>query len=292
MSNRYFYHSFPRQSSRRPPVDGLKVLKSFCDLGFLLTPESMPFDIGRDEPLRTLQRRMCLTELDQSELQAHAKDFGEFALEFTIDSVRALGAIPAFYLPSKSKTNSDLGLAGSKLALYLAQTHEFLSRIHELRISGKDDHFAAVVEWLRLKHPDGSIAEISQFAFALEALMNLAIPTENLTYVGELGYYRQREWRIIYAFLENEVCPAQFLSEEGKTALVEINGWFNEVPSGGNKPRVDMCLHIPKLGGKPALEHVRRILVPDDLVDDADAIVRSAGFSVDVEGSSQAVQSE
>ena len=283
MSNRYFYHSFPRQSRNRPFVDGLKVLKSICDFGLILTPETMPFEIGQEAPLRVLQRRFCLTELDQSELEAHAKDFGEFALEFTIEATKSLGAVPAFYLPSNSGTDSDLGLAGGKLALYLAQAHEFLNRIDDHQQSNPGSSFAQAVKDLRSERCGGAIAEVSQFKFAVEAVMNLAIPTENLSYVGELGYYRQREWRITYSFLEDGVCPASYLSSEAKDALIGINGWFAETLRNGKGRVVDWCLHIPSVGQKKTIEHVRRILVPSTLVDAAQAIVRAAGVSVPVE---------
>src|SRR5262245_56796620 len=113
MSNeRFFYHSFPR----RPSVNGLSILRSIIERGLLLTPEKFEFrepldDGSSSAPASIFQKRICFTELSPNELPAHSKLFGTFALEFDINTLRAMGAIPVFYVPLHFKADGHEGLA-------------------------------------------------------------------------------------------------------------------------------------------------------------------------------------
>src|SRR5260370_1024189 len=103
---RYFYHSFPRRG-RNENVEvekGLKVLELIRDFGLLLTPEITAWeyphaDGSRPREMTMVQRRACFTELSPRELPRHASEFGHFALEFEVDTLKSLHALPVFYLP-------------------------------------------------------------------------------------------------------------------------------------------------------------------------------------------------
>lgn len=106
MQERFFYHSFPRRgASTAEEIDkGCKILAAIRDFGLLLTPQLIEWkqptlDEAQPRVFPVLQKRVCFAELNPSELPQHAKKFGRFALEFEIDTVHRLGAVPVFYVP-------------------------------------------------------------------------------------------------------------------------------------------------------------------------------------------------
>jgi len=117
MNSRYLYHNFPRRPDpKNNYTKGEAILKSIERYGLLLTPELITCIIiwplkWQNYNFTYVQQRVCFTELAQNELAEHSKIFGNYALEFTIESGRDLGAVPVFYIPtSVSKDNlSDLG---------------------------------------------------------------------------------------------------------------------------------------------------------------------------------------
>ena len=103
---RYFYHSFPRRG-RDETVEvhrGLKILELIRDFGLLLTPEVTAWEYPHADgspprKMEMVQRRVCFTELSPRELPRHAREFGHFALEFEVDTLKSLHALPVFYIP-------------------------------------------------------------------------------------------------------------------------------------------------------------------------------------------------
>ena len=100
---RFFYHSFPRRgcNAKSEIKNGCRILELIRDVGLLLTPEIISWEYPHADgsPPRQqtiLQRRACFTELAPSQLAEHSKAFGHFALEFEIEVLKDLGALPVF----------------------------------------------------------------------------------------------------------------------------------------------------------------------------------------------------
>ena len=113
VAERFFYHSFPRPRQGLSEEDncekGLRILRSMADIGLLLTPETLEFrefleDGTLGPKVVAAQRRACFTELAPSELRRHSLEFGPFALELDVMSLRELGAMPVW--PSGSRSLS------------------------------------------------------------------------------------------------------------------------------------------------------------------------------------------
>ena len=95
-------------------------------MGLLLTPEITEWpevqpDGVLSEPWYIAQKRCCFTELTPAELLQHAEVFGHFAIEFDIQVLRSLGAIPVFYLPRTSEANAGLETLATALVAGIGQ---------------------------------------------------------------------------------------------------------------------------------------------------------------------------
>lgn len=93
-------HQAVNQASR----DRVVLLELIRDFGLLLTPEIARWEYPHADgtPPRSasmIQRRVSFTELSPAELARHSDEFGHFALEFEIDTLKSLGAMPVFYVP-------------------------------------------------------------------------------------------------------------------------------------------------------------------------------------------------
>jgi hypothetical protein len=105
-AERFFYHSFPRRgrSTNAEIEKGCKILNLIGEAGLLLAPEAVKWkhphaDGSPPREQESIQRRICFTELAPDELILHAEEFGHFALEFDIDTLKRMGAMPVFYIP-------------------------------------------------------------------------------------------------------------------------------------------------------------------------------------------------
>jgi hypothetical protein len=104
--NRHFFHSFPRPKAGEQEdatlERGLRILAAMKEIGLVLAPEIVEWDVGSitsgREQLRFLQRRASFTELSVAELAAHSKTFGPIALSFDIGKLREAGATPVIYV--------------------------------------------------------------------------------------------------------------------------------------------------------------------------------------------------
>lgn len=281
MSDRFFYHCFPR-----PPhlVDGLIVLKSLCQNGLLLTPEELPVKLPHaQKPFSVFQRRICFTELASDELAKHSERFGMFSLKFSIDSLRMLGAQPAIYLPHPIARQGGLNATGGNVLLGVVQTYELLDRFRRRATQDREAHDLLNELTREISPPD-------VLAFALEALVNLYTFTENPRHHDEhlLEYYQQREWRIIPSFVyDNVAVAAKRLTDEQKEALLEMNSSFFDrqvTRSDGQKfRRVDECLYFSHFGGKPVMEWVSAVIAPSDKAAEVRALLDVEGLSIPVE---------
>ena len=138
---RFFYHSFPRRGSNTDAeIDkGCKILSLVCDEGLLLAPEVVKWQYPHADgsPPRTqtyIQRRACFTELAPADLSEHAEIFGRFALEFEIDVLKGMGALPVFYIPqATTREPSEINNLGSVLVNQMIDAAVLAMRMAELK---------------------------------------------------------------------------------------------------------------------------------------------------------------
>lgn len=137
---RFFYHSFPRRGKNtdKEIEKACKILALIRDEGLLLTPEITKWQYSHADgslprKQEIFQRRISFTELAPRELPRHADEFGHFALEFKIDVLRGLGAVPVFYIPT---TGDEAGLAnslGATLVIQLIDAMILVERVTQVQ---------------------------------------------------------------------------------------------------------------------------------------------------------------
>lgn len=301
MQERYFYHSFPRRGGKISTQDhqrlGMAILASVLESGLLLTPEIIRWSeacIGGEQarPVDILQKRICFTELAPSELAEHASVFGHFALEFSIEDLQGLGAMPVFYVPGNDAPSNGLRGAGSALIMSFVQIEALLVQLLAIKNCHipRDANPAAVESLHAIQSLIDRVVtkprSLEQLRFAIIAAENLFSKTENKAYTQPLGYYRQREWRIISNFALNDTWSFRELSAQEKTKLLTINPFFGKPlvhDSCGECRNVDQSMFFTELLGRRVIERVRRIIVPRGCLSDATDLVTRAGLSIAVD---------
>jgi hypothetical protein len=304
---RYFYHSFPRRgaSSADELNKGCKILEAIRDFGLLLTPQLIEWEqpsVGGAPPrtIPILQKRVCFTELAAPQLPAHAERFGHFALEFNIEVVRSLGAVPVFYIPQPSQTGTDgSGMATALLAIaadcwVVVQRMAFLDQMFKgpTPVAEKfDANFAfasspagggnyridrdeAKNVLAAIGHAVTPWTDLQNGAYGL---LNFFHPTDNAKADRTLEYYREREWRVANNFRINlpggqfvEVMHVPTIDERAR--LMEIDPEFfgrtikRDV---GDVQTLDGTLVYPGIGSKRIIDMVGRVIVPASVVDRA-----------------------
>ncbi len=289
---RYFYHSFPRRGADDLTLDvkkGLAILRSMTKSGLLLTPEITewrePLSDGTlSKPWKVIQKRCCFTELSPFELIEHSKVFGCFALEFEIKTLRQLGGIPVFYLPRASEEDTGLESLAASLLARLGEIQVLLNRLADLEeLVGKTNNkkeILSVKKSAQVLGPTrctvGGAEDLIAFLRAdaqpiqilrnaLRAWSSFFYPAEDLTYTDLLGYYRQREWRIIANMSKSGQELNRPLEELEKEKLLELDPDFFDCElefHSGIYKRVDQCVIFSELHGKPIIKYVRRVIVP------------------------------
>jgi hypothetical protein len=304
MSERFFYHSFPRRSSvADADSKGCRILETIRDIGLLLMPEYIEWrqpTSGEPRILPILQKRICFTELSPAELPEHATKFGQFALEFDIDVLRRLGAIPVFYLPQPTTE----GLDGNTVGVALLSTAMDATAVIN-RMAGLDGIFKGstpVAEKLGFnpgfaRNPDQKgnftldTAEAKNFLSAIGymtapwemlhngmvALLNFFYPADNSHHDRLLDYYRQREWRIACNFAIKGVEVLRVPTSEEKQRFVSIDPAFfgKQIKTDLNTfNALDESLVHPGLEGRRLIEMVRRVIVPPSAIEQAKEILK------------------
>jgi hypothetical protein len=304
---RYFYHSFPRRgASTTDEIDkGCKILAAIRDFGLLLTPQLIEWQqpsAGSAAPriLPVLQKRVCFTELAPPELPIHAERFGHFALEFDIDVVRRLGAVPVFYIPQPSKTAADGSAIGTGLLAIAADCWAVVQRMAFLDRMFKgptpvQEKFSMEVGFA--SSPDGKgkyILDRDEYKNFLAAighavtpwtdlehgaygLLNFFHPTDNTKSDRILEYYREREWRVAYSFALNlpdgsrvEVMHVPTADERRRFMEIDPEFFGRTIRRDiGDVQTLEASLVYPGLGGKRIIDMVRRVIVPASSVDRA-----------------------
>lgn len=218
----YFFHSFPRlrrnESRDRQLEKGSRIAASLLKNGLLMSPEnySLPVidDAGQvSDSLNATQRRACFTELPAAELPQHSRTFGPFALAYSIERLRQLGALPVFYIPTPIQEGylSNLGLEillgitdAARLVGTLAMIQRKLAESPDLQLKFRGTvvnyslHESAAIRSFIDTLFESALADATTTDFRLGAAASCFYPTENAEYTEQLAYYRQREWRIVH----------------------------------------------------------------------------------------------
>lgn len=299
----YVYHSFPRRrSGHEDEIDsGLQILRSIVKSGLLLTPEKTVWQEpissgGLSESVPLFQKRACFTDLAPSELKEHSNSFGRFSLEFEFQVLRQLGAIPVFYLPPSSADGKGLDSLAASLLCRVGEIQTLLNRLGDLEdlVKGTENKREVVDvrnnETGKQQHTRMSIGGVQDFlsflthgtqpasilSNALRGFSGFFCPTEDLSYTDPLGYYRQREWRIVANMSKLGEEQTRAVSEEEVETLLQIDAEFYhrelEFPSGTHR-LVDQCQYFEALEGKKFIQYARRVIVPREAIDEATNIL-------------------
>ena len=299
---RFFYHSFPRRGSNTDAeIDkGYKILSLICDAGLLLAPEVVNWQYPHADgsPPRTqtyIQRRVCFTELAPSDLSEHAEIFGRFALEFEIDVLKGMGALPVFYIPQATTAEaSEINNLGSvlvnqmidaaMLAMRFAEVKKLVdaapdgtrldatmgvNKFKEFRLDAKETRNTLEALGYGLTPPD-------MLEQSLYGLLHCFYPADNLRDNKVLAYYRQREWRISHNFAIRGEDVMRRVSNEVIGRLMEIDAEFfgrNFPTPSGAKHLAEEAFVYPGFGGKRVIQMVRRVIVPRHALNRASKIV-------------------
>jgi hypothetical protein len=217
---RYFYHNFPRRGrdDKGAVQKGLTILELIRDFGLLLTPEITTWEYPHangslPRKMEMVQRRVCFTELSPAEVPRHSKEFGQFALEFDIDTLKRLHALPVFYIPK-----GDTSSLGQTLVIQLIDAMCVIDRMARAKrllelpnvakrvncefgfSENRVKSFNIDAEEMRRSINGTTYATTppEMLSLAIEGVMNLFYFADaDDTYENSaLKYYRQREWRI------------------------------------------------------------------------------------------------
>jgi Putative abortive phage resistance protein AbiGi, antitoxin len=316
MEQRRFFHSFPRpkkgETEDATLARSIRILEFMMRVGLVLAPEVVNWDMrlvtqGAKQQLSILQRRVSFTELDMSELTQHSAAFGLFSLSFDIAKLRAAGATPVIYVP-QATADSPLTLFASFCVNGVHHTKYVLSQLQQLKELSDHGRLAEMLKEpvspeckitltntdavggiaARYTIPVSAIRDILQYVgfnsipfdhsnAVLGYFLNLFYPTDNAFKNDQLGYYRQREWRLIASDLGIKGRPiARKLSGSEVTELEEIDPefWRRELKedNAGHR-RSALALVYDPLPGWELFNLVEEVLVPEHAVDRSRAVV-------------------
>jgi hypothetical protein len=297
---RFFYHSFPRRFRGVPEVElakGHQILSAICEVGLVLTPEMTTWqerllDGSLGAPWTNIQKRCSFTELRPTELAVHGDAFGHFSLEFDPLEFRRLGGIPVFYVPRTATGEPGFDALGTTMLARVGEIQRLLDRL--AMVSSRTSTASDKSQLLGVQQPgkepqfsraslgaaEDIIAILTSGSQSVEALRDSLrflsgyfCPTEDLRFTEPLGYYRQREWRL----LANVAGADRSLTSVEIDRLLAIDGeFFGKVATyfTGDFRRVDQCRIFSHFQGKPLLSCARRVVVPNAAVNDVRALLR------------------
>ena len=309
---KFFYHSFPRprrdESYKDTTARGWALLQLIREIGLVLAPEIVKWHtpgqnaLGTPNPIRVLQRRICFTELSPQELGRHSERFGPFALEFEVEELRRMGALPVIYMPQALSEQDHLALLGPFIVGHLEQIRGLLdSLVHLDQLSDPEyvqNQFGKPVvdnHQLNLRNTDSSGNIVQEFSVSSEVIRNilrylqfetapfeamrgvtsmaqsLFYPTDDDYHDEELGYYRQREWRITGDYYINGNRRGRVPRDEEKTLLLGADQslWSRPLHSSWPTLRVEEALVLTQPTPGELFDKVNRIIVPTDYFDQA-----------------------
>ena len=289
---------------------GWDILQAMKDIGLILAPEVVEWrvpagvSLGIESPIRIFQQRISFTQLTEQELYEHSKQFGPFALEFEVAELRRAGALPVIYMPQPLSAEDHLALIGVTIVVQLEQVRHTLGTLRVLNDLGsqaflKDQGAETIAEdcIVTLNNTDSSRGTVQQFQIPWQTIKNildyinfetasfdamgtaislsqsLFYPTDDEHQGQELGYYKQREWRITAGYNVNGVPRGRELQNEEKERLIKTNEsfWEKHTHSSRQTLRIDDALVLQPMPDE-MLEMTTRIIVPDDFFDRAHKI--------------------
>lgn len=299
MTFRSLFHSFPRPRGRDAAEVtelGLTILRNIFDIGLVLAPEEVEWKHQHSDPTIIFQQRMCFTELAESELPEHAKIFGPFALRFSPEKLRAAGAMPVIYAPQELPGHplsviAEFCVKAAWHTKYMLESLENLREIAETMVSGTHNGLPvnkdATIEMNNVT-PEGAQVNKSKirpadvaalmthigyrnipFAHSIAMLSvfeNMFYPTDNTHSDDMLGYYRQREWRLVVSNFEIKGQPVSrqlTADERQKLEAVDPGFWQRELTVRGQTSSYSTLAHIYlPYGGHTARDLIDGIVVP------------------------------
>jgi hypothetical protein len=254
-----FYHCFPRRPGQTPLEtrdQGLATLRLMLELGLLLVPERQSI-----KGIELTQGRMCFTALHPRELWNHSLQFGSFAIEFSAEGFLSLGGLPAIYLPERDTGEYDLSDAGARFIHGLGYVREVLLALKDSKSPDVLNPVQAVLK---------NRTDLANLAWVPVIAQNLFYPVDSAKHVkvGKLGYYSQREWKIIDNFPRVDaqgkvVWDFTQPTPDQQKKLIVANKWFE----GEFKPgvrRIELCRLFTAMGDVKVIDKVRRIIVPSE----------------------------
>ncbi len=263
-ATRVLTHSFPRPKRGESPSStmdrAILILRSIREVGLVLAPEVIDWDLEKmvpgSQPLRLLQKRLCLTEISPSELSEHSKIFGPLAITFDAEKAREAGALPVIYIPQAGSTSLSLlglfcvnGAHHTKAVLgQLQQLNEWTDPEEAKKAFGNplaDDclftlnnsdaageivasHEVPAIQIRRvLQHVGFNNIPFEHSIAVLGVFLNMFCPTDNLHQNEKFGYYKQREWRLINSDIRFNGRPmGRDLTLAEKSSLTAIDSDF------------------------------------------------------------------
>lgn len=299
MTVRSLFHSFPRPKGRSADEVtklGLAILRNTFNCGLVLAPEVVTWKHQHGNPTIILQRRMCFTELATSELPEHAKTFGPFALRFSPEKLRAAGAMPVIYAPQElsghpASVIAEFCVKAAWHTKYVLESLEGLRKVAESLGTGTYNGFSvdknATID-LNNETPEGTrVNEFKIKASDVDALMthigyrnipfahsiamlgiyeNMFYPTDNAYSDDMLGYYRQREWRLVLSTFEINGQPiSRPLTAEERRELEAVDPafWQRELTVRGQAAsRSELAQIYLPYGGLTSRDLIESIVVP------------------------------
>ena len=318
MNDRFFYHSFPRPRKGETPEEqiakGLRILTLIAKTGLVLAPEvvawKQPTRDGRSRELEQLQKRICFTELSEPDLPEHGQRFGPFAIEFDLVSLRHLGAIPVSYIPQTVDT-AGASAVGATLVAELFDARYTMDQLQGLRdivtqfgtgafqgdpispectinLQNSDSSGTVVqsnaVPPAALKHVLDYLsfqnAPFDLMRGVLNAMLSLFYPADDQINDTMLGYYRQREWRIVSGIQIDGMPMSLPLTPEESKEVGDIDHDFWDralsirVPASHARSfrRIDEAETISRLGKRGIADLIKSVIVPRSAVNQASEI--------------------
>lgn len=309
-ASRFFYHSFPRirNSKEDEFTRAIQIIESVIDRGLLLTPERFDFHEELENgtlsnTMFVIQNRMSLTELEPSELIQHSKTFGSFSFEWAPDTLLQMGAIPVFYIPLKNIAGAHEALGCSMLAR-LCDIQKLLTRLDEMnklvQQSSLSNHILDItnngIPVAQTRCTVGGASDLLQMLQAemqpipillgaVRGISNLFYPVDNEKYTEPLGYYRQREWRLVAGVIRLGKPVTVNVESDDINALLRIDNEFfaHEMDfSDGRRMRAVECQLYKTFRGAPIVQSIRKLICPRKAMQAVHETLKRKNIELDV----------
>ena len=323
--DRKFFHSFPRprpsDTTETLVAKGIAILKLVKHTGIIITPETVEWTVPlRDDAHRSIkydQLRVCFTELHETELARHSERFGPFALEFEIDTLRQMGALPVIYMP-QSVGAGGLSAIGSVLVMEMYHVEATIALLEQLRLNTDERALIAsnpqatsvapdCMMQLQNTEEDGTVtnnfavpltavrdlltfvgfknAPYAEMMNAISYAKSLFYPTDDKIHDEALAYYQQREWRIGRGLTHAGTVHSRALTEDEKREVIKVDQRFwTAIVGSPPARRIDTANVIERFGDGGVIDAISKVIVPPEAFGEAqtlfgDKVVSSDRFA-------------